>query len=139
MIELMRDYHDDRTLGCMTLESGTRLATIERPWLNNQPMVSCIPEGVYKLHLRDSSVVNRTTRGAYLQGWEVTGVPNRSFIMLHIANFPHDVEGCIGVGLKQGSLAGELAILQSAPAFNVLMHELAGRAEWYLDIKKRAA
>ncbi len=139
MIELLRDYHDDRTFGQMTLESGTVVYTMERPWLNNQPLVSCIPEGVYRLALRDSSVVNRTTRGKYLRGWEVTDVPNRSFIMLHIANFPRDVEGCIGVGLKRGSLAGELAILQSGKAFDLLMRELSARSEWYLEIKKRVA
>ncbi len=137
MIELLRDYHDDRTLGYMTLESGARLATIERPWLNNQPMVSCIPEGVYKIHLRESSVINRTTHGKYLHGWEVTGVPNRSFIMIHIANFPHELEGCIGVGLKHGMLDREMAVRQSGAAFDLLMHELAARPEWYLEIKKR--
>lgn len=138
MIELLRDYRDDRTLGSMTLENGDAFCTMERPWLNNQPMVSCIPEGVYKLALRDSSVVGRTTHGAHLQGWEVTDVPRRQFIMIHIANFPHELEGCIGIGLSHGFLAGEMAVLQSAVAFERLMLALTGRSEWYLEIKKRA-
>jgi hypothetical protein len=135
MIELLRRYNPDGTFGQMTLEDGSVFATVERPWLNNQVGISCIPEGVYLLTLRDSEVVNRTTHGRYKRGWNVTGVPNRSFIMIHIANFPRNVEGCIGVGLKQGFLAGEYAVLQSRDAFDRLMQRLAIRNEWYLEIK----
>ena len=135
MIELLRTYQDDRTLGQMTLENGTVFHTMERPWLNNQSQVSCIPEGVYKLALRDSSVVNRTTHGSHPKGWEVTDVPNRTFIMIHIANFPHELMGCIGIGMRHGILDNEMAVLQSATAFELFMLALAGRDEWYLEIK----
>jgi len=138
MIELLRRYNPDGTFGQMTLEDGSVFATVERPWLDNQVGVSCIPEGVYTLALRDSEVVNRTTHGKYQRGWNVTNVPERSLIMIHIANFPHDVQGCIGVGLKQGYLAGKYAVLQSRFAFDRLMAKLALKDTWTLEIKKDA-
>ncbi len=139
MIELLRDYKSDRTIGGMALEDGTSLRTIERPWINNTPKVSCIPEGVYKLAQRPSAVVTRTTHGKYLEGWEVAGVENRSEIMIHIANFPFELLGCIGVGLTIEMMPSqngfELAAKKSAAAFDVLMKALASRDEWYLEIK----
>jgi len=135
MIELRRRYNPDGTFGQMTLEDGSVFATVERPWLNNQVGISCIPEGIYTLVMRDSEVINRTTHGKYLRGWNVANVPNRSFIMIHIANFPRDVQGCIGVGLKQGYLAGDYAVLQSRDAFDRMMAKLAIRDTWSLNIK----
>ena len=32
--------------------------------------------------------------------WEIINVPGRSHILLHIANLPINVEGCVGVGLS---------------------------------------
>lgn len=98
--------------------------TVERPWLDNEPFVSCIPEGRYELGLRRSGVVERSTRGQYLEGWEVCGVPGRTFIMLHPANRPGELEGCIAPGLKaswpRGGM-GEPAVFDSQMAFRRLM------------------
>lgn len=141
MIELLREYRPDRTLGWLTLENGTELCTIELPWIQNMQRVSCIPEGVYGLKLRESPVIHRTSRGAFQKGWEVTNVPGRTYIMMHIANFPRDVLGCIGIGMKHGQLPGrdgiEAAVLQSRIAFEYLMKVLAEREEWYLEIKAK--
>ena len=30
--------------------------------------------------------------------WEVADVPGRTHILIHTANYSHDVEGCIGLG-----------------------------------------
>lgn len=141
MIELLRDNKPDRTPGIMTLEDGTEFCTMERPWIQNMQAVSCIPEGVYRLDLRDSNVINRTTKGKYLKGWEVTNVPNRSLIMIHIANFPYQLMGCIAVGMKHGFLPSrngqEYAVLQSAIAFEKMMTILSARTEWFLEVKTK--
>lgn len=138
MIELIREYRAEGTFGQLTLEDGAVFATVERPWINNTPKISCIPEGVYRLALRDSNVVHRTSRGQYLRGWEITNIPNRTLCMFHVANLPREVEGCIGVGKKHGFLYGEFAVLQSLAGFDRLMQHLAIRSEWYLEIKSRS-
>lgn len=84
-------YGDTGTFGSMYMPDGTRLYTVERPWLDNRPSVSCIPEGNYWATRR------RFFRGGY-DAVEILDVPSRRYILFHIANYPKDVEGCIGVG-----------------------------------------
>ena len=38
-------YHPEGTLGVMTVGSDTEFYTVERPWEENLPRISCIPEG----------------------------------------------------------------------------------------------
>ena len=123
------------TLGHLRLPSGQWLATIERPWLKNEAIVSCVPEGVYSMNKRVSPVVKRSTRGAYSVGWEVRAVPNRSYIMIHPGNWATDTEGCIVVGLQHGILKGRLAVLNSGVAFKVLMTELENEHAHELHIR----
>lgn len=111
------------TFGESILPSGRKLYSVERPWLGNQNNVSCIPEGVYRLGWRRSEVVERSTNGEFLEGWEVQGVPGRSLIMLHPGNWPHNFEGCIGHGTRYGMLSDKLAVLNSLAAFRLLMAE----------------
>ena len=84
-------YLDQGTFGRLLFPSGISLYTVERPWINNAPRISCIPEGEYSL------VPKQFFRGGY-QTYELVEVPGRSHILIHIANWPHEVEGCIGVG-----------------------------------------
>lgn len=114
--------------------------TVERPWLDNRPYVSCIPEGVYTLRKRRSGVVERTTGGKYLEGWEVTRVPGRTHIMIHPANLMDQLEGCIAPGLSTGVLPDknqepQWAVLNSFAAFKMLMEDLEERDEWLLDVR----
>jgi hypothetical protein len=76
---------------------GQHLHTVEDDWLLNRRGISCIPAGEYTL--------KRTV--FYKHGYEtfeVTGVPNRTRILIHPANTEEDIEGCIGVGLRRGKL-----------------------------------
>lgn len=47
MVQLKRTYYDTHTEGVLTLPDGQEIYTLERPWLDNEPSVSCIPEGQY--------------------------------------------------------------------------------------------
>jgi len=80
--------------------------TVERPWANNAPNISCIPEGEYTMRPR------RYYRGGY-DTWEICDVPGRSYIMFHSANVPSDLEGCIGVGARRCVLGGEWGVESS--------------------------
>lgn len=116
------------------LVNGKEVYTVERPWLDNKPNVSCIPEGTYVMRQRDSGVVYRSTGQAYQRGWEVTGVPDRSFIMIHPGNTLDDLQGCIAPGKALTSMGGKWAVSSSRPAFDELMTALAGQDEWTLII-----
>jgi len=97
-------YLDSGTIGKLTAGPWS-CYTIERPWLDNKPNVSCIPEGEYRCEpfsgTRFQDVV------------QIMDVPDRTFILFHTANFPYDVEGCIGVGDRFLSDALEPAVYNS--------------------------
>jgi len=93
MINITRFFlFGDRTLGRLKIDD-LELWTIERPWLNNVPFKSCIPDGEYKIKLTDSPRFGPGT-------WQVQDVPNRTHILFHVANTAADVVGCIGCGLS---------------------------------------
>lgn len=107
MIALTRfAIYPDRCLGYLSFEDH-RWYSIERPWLDNEPFISCIPEGRYTLKR-----VNSPRFGA--GRWEVSEVPGRWHILIHTANFPHDVEGCIGLG--RGVMKDHRGVSNSANA-----------------------
>ena len=91
-------YLPSGTLGKLILPGGEEFATVELPWKNNKLMQSCIPEGVYLLEYRKSPVVEKITKGVFTGGFEVVGVPDRTYIMLHPGNYPSSVQGCVAVG-----------------------------------------
>ncbi|MFL1404204.1 DUF5675 family protein [Marinobacter sp. M1N3S26] len=128
-------YAPDGTFGRLELPDGTELFTCERPWEGNKRRESCIPDGVYTLRMRRSGVVERSTGGKYLEGWEVVNVPGRSYIMLHPANWPDQLEGCIAPGLGFGIISEKQAVTSSQDAFDKLMSALAGQDEWEIDIR----
>jgi hypothetical protein len=91
--------------------------TIERPWLNNKPNISSIPQGTYVLEWCDTSTAgNRNGRGLGLRK-----VPNRTLIRVHVANKAEDVMGCIGVGMEYYRFGDEWGITGSRKALNKLM------------------
>lgn len=82
--------------------------TIELPWLDNKPQISCIPKGVYNVVYRESA--------KYPRHYHIQNVPNRSFILIHQANYvgsknpatrKPDLLGCIGVGRGYADLNGD--------------------------------
>ena len=89
---LERNYFNDATIGVLRIEGKDNPIwfTIERPDLNNQNNISCIPEGTYKVAPYSSD--------KFPDVWEVKDVLNRTKILIHQANWAHDLEGCIGVG-----------------------------------------
>jgi len=106
-------YLDSGTLGKLTIDDWS-CYTIERPWKNNAPNVSCIPEGTYACQSFSGSRFQNVI--------QVMDVPDRTFILIHVANFPHDVEGCIGVGDRFVSDSLEPAVYNSKKTLANLMN-----------------
>ena len=101
--------------------------SIELPWRDNAPDISCIPPGVYTATLVFSTKFNRHV---YL----LQNVPGRTACELHIGNwagdtslgYKSDVEGCTVFGTALGSLAGQTAVLNSETALNSLLAATGG-------------
>lgn len=95
--------------------------TVERPWLDNRPRESCIPEGEYDM------VLGRYNRGGYA-AYEIVGVPNRSLIKIHIGNTMDDLLGCVAPGKALGWVENKWAVTSSRVAHTEFM-EAMGSAE----------
>lgn len=115
------------------------LYTVERPWLNNKRGESCIPDGTYKLALRESPVVNRTSWGKYKEGWEIQNVPDRTYIMIHPGNWPYNFQGCIGLGqgyeVLKGKQGPQMAVTRSQLAMKTFMEAMDPEKNWEIVIR----
>jgi hypothetical protein len=80
----------DCTSGQIALEGNIVGYTLERPWEGNIPLISSIPAGSYHGHVR-----SRTN-----DRWriELSDVPGRTNIQLHVGNFIADGVGCVLIG-----------------------------------------
>ena len=129
------------TFGTLMLDDGWECKTVEPRWLGNAKGKSCIPPGTYKMTMRDSPVVTRTSNGRFSRGWEVTNVPGRTFIMLHPGNWDRNSDGCILVGrefavITDGKRRGLQypGVTHSQSVFAALMERLASSEAWDLHI-----
>ncbi len=104
------------TFGALFTPNDLEFATVERPWLDNKPFVSCIPEGLYECAPRWYN------RGKYL-AIEILDVPDRTHILFHIANHSRHVAGCVGVNERLGFEDHSIRGYDSALGFNRLMTE----------------
>ncbi len=107
-------YSNDGTFGYLELPNGEVLCTVERPWLNNQKSISCIPVGEYQC------VPRRYNRGGY-DAVEVVDVPNRSYILFHKGNFVRNSRGCILVNSSHGGNYTDWFGVDSKNAFDIFM------------------
>src|SRR5579884_3330698 len=102
------EHTDFATYGQLLDEEERQLAvTLERPWLDNQHGVSCIPPGRYTASKTLSPHFGYVTP-------ELAGVPDRADIRIHRGNLPKDSEGCILVGSAFGDFNGQKGITGSA-------------------------
>ena len=93
------------TTGQILFPDRPSLFTLEDPWLNNAPNVSCIPTGTYRCIFSMSQRFKKVMP-------ELLLVPGRAGIRIHGGNTTADTEGCILLGM--GSLGGVLSHSQKA-------------------------
>ena len=89
-----------QTLGQLLVFDGLikifECKTLELPYLDNQKQISCIPVGTY--------IVKKHTSPTFGKVFYVSGVPNRSEILIHKGNFNKDTKGCILIGSGFGDI-----------------------------------
>jgi hypothetical protein len=95
-LTIARKYADKAcTSGYLAVNGKIIAYTLERPWQGNAPLISAIPTGAYPGQLRyDHTDLWRI---------ELTGVPGRDHVQIHVGNTPLDSAGCILVGSEVGA------------------------------------
>ena len=93
-----------QTLGILTIYDNHNFPfwecrTLELPDLGNKNCISCIPEGEYEVVKRNSA--------KYGDHFHILDVPNRSYILIHSANYVRQLLGCIAVGLSHTDIDGD--------------------------------
>jgi hypothetical protein len=85
---LKRRYHQDGTNGIISYQHQRICECIELPWRNNKRLISCIPEGRYRLI--------RRLHHRWGDQLAIANVPGREAILLHPANNAlSELQGCI--------------------------------------------
>jgi hypothetical protein len=112
---------DDATLGILRIDGLAECATLELPWKDNFPKVSCIPTGFYHV-----TKFNSPSKGRVFLLHDVL---NRSMIEIHSGNTIDDIQGCILVGRTHGTLAGKRAVLHSRNTLERLLNTLPDEFE----------
>ena len=116
------------TIGAL-LSDGLVCYTMELPWRDNRPNISCIPDGDYTV-----CYMARSSSGKYKDVYHVKGVKGRSGILIHKGNTASDTLGCILPGSRAGYIGGKRAVLGSAQAMRKL-HKVVGRKSFTLKVR----
>lgn len=118
-------------LGVFSVEGKPQFLTLELPDRDNEPLVSCIPEGVYVCE----RVLGRITgSGMQIQEtYEVMGVTGRSGILFHTGNTIKDTKGCILVGQ---TILGPDYIGGSKISFGYFLDAFKGLKQFRLTISR---
>ncbi|MDC5753841.1 DUF5675 family protein [Vibrio europaeus] len=127
-LTLHRNYFPHGVFSILCDDNGNAmLKTVERPWKDNQPGVSCIPEGEYDLIQHTSPKFGKCLAvDGEQQGVTVFGPSQRTHILFHPANLASQLEGCIAPGFHYGVVRNEWAVTQSRDAMTALMTYLDG-------------
>jgi hypothetical protein len=123
-VKIIRGYTSNGTFGRWYGDDWPVCYSLERPWLDNAPMVSCVPEGVYELKeyaspkFGDSYVlVNHDLDVGMYEG----DAP-RYACLIHAANWVYQINGCIAPVTKHVTMKGEWAGSSSGDALRVILN-----------------
>lgn len=108
------------TTGELLVEGEHFCWTLELPWRDNAPGISCIPLGAYGVFMTLSTRFKREMP-------RLIGVPGRLGVLIHSGNTDHDTEGCILVGNRRD----DGIVYESRDAFARFM-------EWFGSVGHRA-
>lgn len=122
MITMKRTYKKRWTESVLTMPDGKEYATLERPWVDNKPYISCIPEGIYRVY-RDHHGKHKWYR------LDDEQVEPRTAIEIHPATLVEHLQGCIApcIEVKNG------VAMESGYVCQVLV-DWFGEHDWILEI-----
>ena len=117
------------TFGVMIDENNIPFVlTLERPWMDNQHGISCIPPGTYECH--------RVITPLHGNCFMVMNVPDRDFILFHKGNIDDDTHGCIIIGEKfeYAIKYDKPGVAASGEGYAEFMNKLAGLDKFTVKI-----
>tara|TARA_R100000742_G_C4279342_1_gene103664 strand:- start:5158 stop:5583 length:426 start_codon:yes stop_codon:yes gene_type:complete len=118
-------YLPDGTLGKLTVKDEVFFIA-ERPWRGNKKEISCIPLGTYNCKAYTSKKFGQT--------FEVCDVPDRTYILFHVGNFPEkDSHGCLLVG--SSLMKNQTAVSASKVAMDKFREILKDVESFELEVK----
>jgi len=104
------------TFGILSFEGKPLCNTLELPWKQNKPRVSCIPEGIYNVVPHTGTLFKNV--------WRLENVTGREAILIHYGNTVEDILGCILVGQSFSTLKGLPAVTHSRDTLDMLKQKL---------------
>ena len=110
------------TFGVLRIGQVPFALTLERPWRDNEPNVSCIPPTEY--------LCRRVHSPKFGETFEVQGVERRSHILFHKGNTIEDTHGCILVGEQFDGTT----LAYSGAGYGEFMAKMAGLDEFILRV-----
>lgn len=117
---------DIGTFGTLFSDDHIELCkTVEKEWLDNEARISCIPAGLYKL----KKVVSPKYGKCYCLvnaalGVTYNGPSQRTHILIHAANWPRQLLGCIAPGERyMGSQWGVSSSRKALASLEQLLDE----------------
>lgn len=117
--------HKDSQVGVLTfvdLDNGERflqLYTVERTWRRNEENNSCIPAGKYQVSEWDSPKFGKC--------FKIHNVLDRKYVLIHVANYAYQLQGCIAPGLSRADVDGDGDVddvASSRAALNLMLNNL---------------
>lgn len=106
--------------------------TLELPYRDNLPNISCIPCGTYSLEERTDVYLHSGTE--LHRTYEVTPVEGRDGIYFHTGNTINDTKGCILVGCEFDII--HKGIWESKKAFGLFLSLLKPEEKYTLRVKE---
>lgn len=106
-LERFCDHPEMGVFGRLFLNGKMLAYTLEQPWNNNAPFVSCVPAGKYSLISFDSRKYGKTFalfNPELNVQVQQTGNKNDRFacLFVHAANETTELKGCVAAGLGLG-------------------------------------
>lgn len=136
---LVRDHFSSTdTLGWLGLDNRGVCATIERS--KTDPSHPCIPCGRYRMRRTMFYGGDGVGGKRDYVTYEITGVPGRSQIKVHVANAASELLGCVAPGvIRVVNESGPSSVSHSQIAFDDFMRLADGDEEMDLVIAEAVA
>lgn len=135
------------TMGVLAAKGAT-FQTVELPWYPSMTAPcglighSCVGKGVYTLEPRYTEakghhwILSNPGLGVYRQPADIPDeVYGRSLVLIHAANWAHELLGCIAPGVGRAEMDGELGVSDSRAAMAHLFALLASETGLQLEIQ----
>lgn len=111
ILERWGSHPDHGSLGEFWFEGAKLAETIEPPWNNNAPFVSCVPCGTYELipftrgNGDEVYALFNPEKNVYIGKDDRPFETDRYAILIHPANWAKELQGCIAAGTSLGIAA----------------------------------